>query len=63
MLAPGDMLLQPVPMELRETTQVAPQRTTVDTAKPTQPAQPAPEKSEARSFLLILLRALGAIHT
>ena len=54
MLAPGDYLINP--------TSDAPRAT-----PPAPPAPPAPvtkaEEDEPRSFLLILLRALGAIHS
>lgn len=53
MLAPGDCLTCPPPAE--------PKREAL--APPTQPPAPRPEEPEPRSFLLTLLRALGAIHT
>jgi hypothetical protein len=58
MLAPGDYLTQPVPPE-------PPPRPPDQTALSTTPPAPAPgaEEAEPRSFLLTLLRALGAIHT
>jgi hypothetical protein len=61
MLAPGDYLTTSVPAA------PAPSPPTdhhVETT-PATPAQPVslPDETEPRSFLLTLLRALGAIHT
>jgi hypothetical protein len=63
MLAPGDYLTSPVPPEpnrervtrLGDVKHDLEQRPTILTAKTEEP--------EPRSFLLILLRALGAVHS
>lgn len=59
MLAPGDYLLK------SETEKSAPVPLAKHTGEFPQPPAPAPEaeETEPRSFLLTLLRALGAIHT
>lgn len=58
MLAPGDCLISP-------TTETPPRQPLAE--RRTEPPAPAPaakpEEAESRSFLLTLLRALGAIHT
>jgi len=56
MLAPGDLLTTP-PGD--------PNREKPADCRPEPPPNPAPraEEPEPRSFLLTLLRALGAIHT
>jgi hypothetical protein len=58
MLAPGDCLISP-------TTDAPPRQPTAE--RRTEPPAPAPaakpEEPEPRSFLMTLLRALGAIHT
>jgi len=59
MLAPGEYLMNPAPPE-------APQLAAPVSRPQTEPrpAAPAVEKEpEPRSFLLTLLRALGAVHT
>jgi hypothetical protein len=55
MLAPGDYLTTPAQQEQRRET----------AAPPPQPPAPAPGADEPRSesFLMKLLRALGAVHT
>jgi len=56
MLAPGDYLIKPMP-------ETPPAERRVE---PTPPAPPAPvteAEEEPRSFLMTLLRALGAIHS
>ncbi len=64
MLAPGDFLTNPV--------QQAPSHAAIGVATPhpatpiaasTIAEQPKPQPSESRSFLMILLNALGAVHT
>ena len=59
MLAPGEYLTRPVPPEPTPTRPPEP--------TPMAPPTPAPaaevKETESRSFLLTLLRALGAIHT
>jgi len=61
MLAPGDYLINPTSEASRETLPAERFR------EPTPPAPPTPvaaaEETEPRSFLLTLLRALGAIHS
>jgi len=61
MLAPGDYLINPTSEAQRVTPPAERFR------EPTPPAPPTPvveaEEAEPRSFLLILLRALGAIHS
>jgi len=57
MLAPGEALLNPVPLERK-----TPANGTVQSTPPTAPRVEAKEP-EPRSFLLTLLRALGAVHT
>jgi hypothetical protein len=59
MLAPGEYLLKP---ENEKPTPVPPAGQTGEVPKPPAPAAEA-EETEPRSFLLTLLRALGAIHT
>ena len=62
MLACGEFLIIPVPPKpLSE----RPVERCVEPTPPIAPADPAAEAqaAEPRSFLLILLRALGAIHT
>jgi len=58
MLAPGDYLIQPVPEK---------PSATPPAERNEGPPPPAPvtgvEEPEPRSFLLILLRALGAVHS
>ena len=58
MLAPGEYLLKPPSEE-------APAKLPAErTGEPTPPAPVVEtEEAESRSFLMILLRALGAIHT
>jgi hypothetical protein len=67
MLAPGEYLLLPVqqnsvPFAGRETEPELPALGVRETS-PTPVVTPKPESEERPSFLLILLRALGAIHT
>ena len=67
MLAPGEYLLLPVqqnssPFTGRETEAELPALGVRETTL-TPVAAAAPEPEEPPSFLLILLRALGAIHT
>jgi hypothetical protein len=59
MLAPGEFLTKP------ESEKPPPDRPAAPPTEPAQPAPPAaaPESAEPRSFLLTLLRALGAIHS
>jgi hypothetical protein len=59
MLAPGEFLTKPVPEE------PPPERPADRAAERTPPPAPAAgsEEAEPRSFLLTLLRALGAVHT
>ena len=57
MLAPGDCLISPTTDA--PTLQPPAERQ----AEPPAPAAEPPEEAEPRSFLLTLLRALGAIHT
>jgi len=59
MLAPGDTLLSPVPPERN------PQPPANSGGQPINNTAPRPEakESEPRSFLMTLMRALGAIHT
>jgi hypothetical protein len=59
MLAPGDCVIKPAPPE------PVPGKPADRDPKPTPPPAPVPgaEEAEPRSFLLTLLRALGAIHT
>jgi hypothetical protein len=63
MLAPGHCLTKPVPREpipeLPATRGAEPE----PDPPPAPAAEPEPEEAEPRSFLLTLLRALGAIHT
>jgi len=58
MLAPGEYLIQPVPTAPPATPRT--ERTVEST--PSAPVTEA-EKEEPRSFLMTLLRALGAIHS
>jgi hypothetical protein len=74
MLAPGEYLLKP-PATLPASPAAVSSPTPLETpvlslalTRPEQAARPVPpilpsEESESRSFLLILLRALGAIHS
>lgn len=59
MLAPGEYMINPA------SEKPAPATPAELAGQPTQPAVPAveAEEPEPQSFLLILLRALGAIHT
>jgi len=59
MLAPGEYLTNPVPPEQNRTNAAPP--TDRGTTVPPPPGDA--EQPEPRSFLLTLLRALGAIHT
>ncbi len=61
MLAPGDFLTSPVPPE-PERQPPAP-RDEVERPPEPQPAHTEAREPEPESFLLTLLRALGAIHT
>ena len=61
MLAPGDYLLKPVPPEPKPLSESGCATTTVVAL--TSVANPTQKPDERPSFLLILLRALGAIHT
>ena len=56
MLAPGEYLIQPPPPPLAP----APQPEAAPAAKPVLPHE---EDEPSRSFLMILLRALGVMHT
>jgi hypothetical protein len=60
MLAPGDYLLKP-PEEQPPAQSAAPPGERTD--EPTQTTHQAAKVEEPESFLMILLRALGAIHT
>jgi len=67
MLAPGEYLLLPVqqnsvPLTGRETESELPALGVRETSL-TPAVAPTPEPEEPPSFLLVLLRALGAIHT
>jgi hypothetical protein len=68
MLAPGEYLIVPVqqnhpdPLAGRETASDLPALRVRNTAL-TPVVAPAPRPEERPSFLLILLRALGAIHS
>ena len=67
MLAPGEYLLLPVqqnsvPFTGRETETELPAFAGRETTL-TPVVAPAPESEERPSFLLVLLRALGAIHS
>ena len=59
MLAPGDCVIKPAPPALE------PEKPADGVTNPTPPPRPIPEAeaTEPRSFLMTLLRALGAIHT
>ena len=59
MLAPGEYVLKP---QHEKPTSAPNVGQPGDSPKPPAPAAEA-EETESRSFLLILLRALGAIHT
>ena len=61
MLVPGEYLINPTPQEPKP----KPQPPTDRGSQPTRPATPGAEakETEPRSFLLTLLRALGAMHT
>jgi hypothetical protein len=63
MLAPGDFLTTPTPKESYH--QPAVRRVETPRVPEPQPTAPAPKvkEPERRSFLQILLSALGAIHT
>lgn len=65
MLVPGEYLLKPQPeappAKSPAERPAEPTRTAVETV-PAVPTVPAQER-ESRSFLQILLRALGAVHT
>lgn len=62
MLAPGEYLLNPVPPEPKPPLSDPGCATTTVVAL-TAVANPTHKPDERPSFLLILLRALGAIHT
>jgi len=59
MLAPGDFLTNPVSQPATAT----PQAAIVATPPAPNTEHPQAEPSERRSFLMILLNALGAVHT
>lgn len=61
MLAPGEYLLKPVPPEPKPLGESGGATTTVVAL--TAVANPVQKPDERPSFLMILLRALGAIHT
>ena len=61
MLAPGEYLINPVPQESTKTTTTIP--IAGRTTELTPVAAPAEKPDERPSFLIILLRALGAVHT
>src|SRR5262245_48367645 len=67
MLAPGDCLMAPVHAELIPPAQTkhgeAPTPTVTPTSVPSAKAKEKKDEGEPRSFLLRLLRCLGAIHT
>lgn len=67
MLAPGEYLIkqsETAPVVLPGPSNPTPLATPVVLpAIRTAPAAPRPEEPEPRSFLLTLLRALGAVHT
>ena len=61
MLAPGEFLINPVSQESTRTTTTTPLAGRKTELTPV--AAPAPKSEERPSFLLVLLRALGAVHT
>lgn len=71
MLAPGEYLLMPAPKASPETLPALPSVTPLETVSAGRAEEPIPapvptaraDEDEPRSFLLILLRALGAVHT
>jgi len=65
MLAPGEFLTKPDPEKPLPERPAERGAEPNSPAGPTAPATPAPEPEadEPQSFLLILLRALGAIHS
>jgi len=63
MLAPGEYLLNPDPIKPTPTALNEPTSATTSVVALTTIVNPVEEPEERPSFLLILLRALGAVHT
>jgi hypothetical protein len=62
MLAPGEYLIKQPEASPASSTATQIVERTVELPRPTAPIT-EPAKAERESFLLILLRALGAVHT